>query len=426
MIQNNVKIGLIYFKENSHWKSCNYILSNLLEAYHQTGFKVEEIPLAENPFGEIELVCQEIAKEDFSHLVFLDHRIHPSILLSKLVQITNKLPSLIVHVYGDFFITSSVWHASEKTLKHFNVSFVCASSAQSDLLKKFLKSSDQDITTIPFPVNNIFTFSQDKRIEERQKRNLSANDFVLCYTGRISLQKNVLDVISSFAFIAGVIPDAKLFIAGPFDDIGIPYLNLSRLPLTMETEFFSLIESLPQEISSKIFYQGELNQEELINLYSSSDAYISYSTHNDEDFGMSPAEALCSGLPLFLSNWGGFRDFKLNCPTQVTLSNVSIKKNAIKPFSNIKQKLLTFVCQKRTENFSENSENAHKYYTISSVSKSLVQLLVEKKTKFNGFNSYFEEISKIPYSELWFRNSENEFNEQYKNLYDCYLNEGEL
>lgn len=424
MVQNKIKIGLIFYSKDSEWKSCNSILANLISSYNQIGHDVVELSISHNSGEELEFICQKIVTEKISHLVFIDHRYAPAMILALLTSFIQDLPSVYIHIYGDFFINAPQWLDSDTILKKFKIILICASSAQSNLVGQFLNYPTQNLTTIPFPVNNDFSFSASSRELSRRNRNFSDNDFVFCYTGRISLQKNVIDAMAIFSFAAKLIPEAKLIIAGSFDDIGIPYLGYSRLPLTMETEFYLFIESLPPNIRSRIIYTGHLKQKDLIDLYLSSDAYISCSTHNDEDFGMAPAEAACCGLPLFLSNWGGFMDFKINLPEQVTLADVEINKDIIKPTFLVKKKIFPFICKQDDSFFSQNSHNARKVYSTEAVAKKLAVLIELENNLFGGFNSDFAKAALIPISQNRFRNDHKEFDDNYKKIYNCYLNKG--
>ena len=103
--------------------------------------------------------------------------------------------------------------------------------------------------------------------------------------------------------------NAKLYLAGSFDDLGEPFLSKNY----RTGEFFycynNLLRSIPNEFKKKIIYLGFLSQEELRCVYNSCDYYMNLSVHNDEDYGMSPAEALCCGLPCILTDWGGYTSF---------------------------------------------------------------------------------------------------------------------
>lgn len=62
-------------------------------------------------------------------------------------------------------------------------------------------------------------------------------------------------------------------------------------------------------MNDHIHFLGKLNSAQLLEAYNGSDLFVSFSTYNDEDYGMSVAEALSCGLPCLLSNWGGFSSF---------------------------------------------------------------------------------------------------------------------
>jgi hypothetical protein len=140
---------------------------------------------------------------------------------------------------------------------------------------------------------------------------------------------------------------------------------------------------------------------------------------------MAPAEALCSGLPLFLTNWGGFMDFNLNLPNQVTLTDVNICKDMIKPIKGTKQKLFEFICRYKAQNFSQNSLDAKGIYSTDAIAKKISKLLQEDVEMFAGFNQYFDEMSQVPLAQFPFNNDQNEFNNKYEQLYDCYFNQGQ-
>src|SRR5690606_17477950 len=54
---------------------------------------------------------------------------------------------------------------------------------------------------------------------------------------------------------------------------------------------------------------GSLPNKELKGVYQGADYLVNLSVHNDEDYGMSVAEAQCSGLPGIITDWGGLAGF---------------------------------------------------------------------------------------------------------------------
>lgn len=425
------KIAILFDFSNSPWVSCNTISANLLSAYELTNLEIHKLSLScKTSKSELITLAETIIDHNFTHLIFIDHRFTPGALLYELAKKTKILPQIFIHIYGDFFYNRNLWASENETLKNYIIQFICASRAQSEFIGHFIEESQKNsiVHTIAFPVSKKLSFDEELRKRSRQNFELSDETFVLCYSGRISLQKNVLDILSAFDFLVEFIPNLKLFIAGPFDDIGIPYIGLSRLPLTMEYEFYSYWENLPSEVRQKIFYLGNLNQEELLHFYHASDAYISFSSHNDEDFGMAPAEALCAGLPLILSNWGAFPDFKKNGGDFVQLIDVEIQGQKIKPTKSVKQKLLQTLMKNKiltNEERKEISLKAFDHYLPQAISERLKDVFNADVQKFEGFNSLFFTTVMTTNKLGPFQNSSNSFTDLYKQLYDCYFNKGE-
>ena len=430
MENNKYKLGILFNFQSSTWISCNSILTNLLESYKQTNLNNDQLLFHDKmSLTEISNLANKIIENEYTHLAFIDHRTLPCSLLLEIFNLTKKLPNIFVHIYGDFILNRNHWYESDNLLRNFKVKFICASTAQSNLVKNFINSPESDLilSTIPFPVSSAFNFSTDLRVRAREQYKLNNEDLNICYTGRISIQKNVLDLITNFSIVSELIPNAKLFLAGPFDDIGVPYIGLSRRPLTMEYEFYLLIEKLPQHVKNKIFYVGNLHEKELIKFYHAADLYISFSTHNDEDFGMSPAEAICLGLPLVLSNWGGFADFKKNLPKLVDLVRVEIGHQHIKPSKNHKKIVLKTLLKNNIFSSGErarHSKLAKSFYDINIVSNLVKKLILSETELFPGFNSFFYSTIVETDKHGPFQSENHGYSELYSKLYDCYLNKG--
>jgi hypothetical protein len=216
--------------------------------------------------------------------------------------------------------------------------------------------------------------------------------------------------------------EIKLVIAGEFDDIGVPYLRLDRLPLTMEFEFYNMLETFPEKVKERILFLGNLNQEDLVKLYNGSDLYISLSTHNDEDFGMSPAEALCCGLPLVLTDWGGFKDFRNNLSERVTIIGTKLTSLGYKPnISRLSLNVFQLITKlKETERFN-NSISAQKIYYPQEVNTLYHFFLDGPISYFKGFTSLFNITINKFYKRKYFINNKKVFDPIYDELYKEYI-----
>jgi glycosyltransferase involved in cell wall biosynthesis len=185
--------------------------------------------------------------------------------------------------------------------------------------------------------------------------------------------------------------NAKILVAGSFDNVKAPFF--SKVPISGEYQqlFEKYISNLNQADKSKVQFLGNINHNELNSLYNAADAFSSWSTFHDEDFGMSPAEAFATGLPGLISDWGGYADFSKNlefCHAMAT----KIQTNGITIDTGTFDELLL---QSSKEYLNPNMKdirmaNAAQFaqvYSPQSVSKILDQLIKLKPDVFYGFNS---------------------------------------
>ncbi len=97
---------------------------------------------------------------------------------------------------------------------------------------------------------------------------------------------------------------------GDADKVGEPYL----LKGEWEGEYFhkllGVYENLPENEKQYISFEGFKPNDQLNAYYNAADCLVNISVHNDEDYGMSCAEALATGLPMIITNWAGLTSFR--------------------------------------------------------------------------------------------------------------------
>src|SRR6185295_1470342 len=108
-----------------------------------------------------------------------------------------------------------------------------------------------------------------------------------------------------------------LAFAGEVDDIGADFLGIELGTGLFRQHFYEELISTLKGSSVKVAMLGNLNPDELRHAYNAADTFVSLSMHHDEDFGMSPGEALCCGTPVILSGWGGFHSFPQHVPAEL-------------------------------------------------------------------------------------------------------------
>lgn len=206
---------------------------------------------------------------------------------------------------------------------------------------------------IPFPLDpKNFFYCEKQRQTQRKKLNLLDDDIVFIYTGRLSQQKRISELIKSF----NCLPTEKrkkstLLLAGHFDDLSNPYLGEHKTRFLYESEIQEQIK-IGKTKKSRIHYLGNIPTTELKSLYSCADYFVSLSTHHDEDFGMSPIESLFCGTKCILSDWGGYASFAINdkfCKLiPVRYKKIKCLFSLMKSKKNLpKQLTITLIIQKK-------------------------------------------------------------------------------
>jgi len=97
-----------------------------------------------------------------------------------------------------------------------------------------------------------------------------------------------------------------------------------------------------------------VSQKELIDLYSNCKGFIT--TAKDEDFGMTPIEAMASGKPVIASNEGGYKETVIDNKTGILIEDIDQEKliNSIKKINKkLEQNPSEYktACQNQAKNF---------------------------------------------------------------------------
>lgn len=428
-----MKIVIIQSTEKALWQSCRSISANIGKMFVENVSKdhqvlVKTISSASNAVDVLN-VAESIANENCDLIVWTEYNPLPNQFLKLYESLVNhnqlKRPSLLFYLYGDFILHLDKWSEIEETLKNYNVTLRCASSKHAGLVNKFFAGDNFKCDFRPFPVDpQLFYYDEKKRDLGRKSFGFKNDEMIYLYSGRLSYQKNIFHLINAFRdFLLMGPKNAKLVLAGPFDDLGMPYLGQSGPLNAFYGQLKSVLATNQNLIDEgKIIFLGDVPQNQLNQLYCASDVLVNLSTHNDEDYGMAPAEALCTGLPTILTSWGGFCDFKIHYPTLVNLVPLVKEKDRFLPdYKSIVRHLLLASTQNDKQRKSA-SLKAIETLSVSSVSKSS---LILNSASFCGFSDTFKKTKaafKNPSSGP-FRGSRGQLNEFYFELYSGY---GEL
>ncbi len=109
-------------------------------------------------------------------------------------------------------------------------------------------------------------------------------------------------------------------------------LKIAGAPAGYYFEYNKLLE----KAKGKVEFLGQVSDEELAKLYKSAKAFLALS--KDEDFGITPVEAMLSGTPVIAFNGGGYKETVIDGKTGVLFDNYSVEGliEAIRKFEKMK------------------------------------------------------------------------------------------
>jgi glycosyltransferase involved in cell wall biosynthesis len=415
--------ALITDSTASPWGSCGPIVRQLVRAHRGESFSFTGEIFEKALQGDFRAALDLAGKiRAFSpeRVIFVDHRPHPLCLLTALDQVYGKSPrpSIYFHWHGDFLLQAPLWKLSEDLLRAFKVFFFCASPGQKNLFSRMIHEPEKFLGVCPYPVDtDVFHAQAALKTEEEA--------LTLVYAGRLSLQKNVdLLLKQGQNFWRKTSLPLKLLLAGSFDDLGAPlFEGVEPLGASFQ-RFQKTLKSLDPEFQKNVTLLGPLSAEELCRLYHQADALVSLSLHHDEDFGMAPAEALCTGCPTVLSAWGGYPGFTSQDSLDCQLIPVSFAKDKghLMDEGAFQKALLRLMLEKKNSASLRKKRAAHyqSRFSISAVADLLLSLEDKAHFPFQGWTPLFNEAAermkeKVPFSEGPRRDS------LYGRIYSAYL-----
>ena len=315
------KIALIYSNGESSWVSCQTIVPNIVQLYRETfsEFEIRSFNYSDKqgPYDYYGTL-KKLLEFSPDAMVICDHKPPVDRIIMDLVDLfgVDRTPVIYCHVFGDFSLYTNNWLNIEGYLKKLRIKFIAASHRQQGFVRQFIENGENFVSYLPFPIDGEkYNFSKEQRACIRKSLGWSGDTHKnFFYSGRITAQKNVVYLIRLFGEFLNLFgSDAHLYIAGGFDDIGHPFFGIHDPPSLSYHQFLSATkESNNDLLRQRVHFLGNLSQDELIDYYRACDVFVSLSLHNDEDYGMSPAEAICCGMPAILSSWGGYASFKFS------------------------------------------------------------------------------------------------------------------
>lgn len=423
-----LKIACIYSFKESDWISCQKIVFNLHRAYFMSEVgKMDNFNYSEEMDGEeFQELAQKLVEAKPDVLLIIDHRPHPLKLLSIVLRQLEYRPRIVFHVFGDFSLHFSDWHNLGQYLLDHPVDFVVASDAQKKLVDKFLRPENASVVC-PFLVRESeYSYFPELRQDQRKEWNLNEEDFVFVYSGRLSYQKNIHLVLDTFSKVAQKWSRAQLFFYGNPDHLGEPFFQRWEVKGEYFREIYEAFSKYPDDIKARIHFKGHATHVELRSIYQGADFLINLSTHNDEDFGMSVAESMCSGLPSLLTAWGGLNGFWLReYPEAVHYVPVTIgQKNKIIDEKQVIAAMEEILAKSALKDRKKISELALQRWSVNAGSKTLKDIYDRPGVTFSGYSDFFIKFMKdmrLRSPDSYFMTEIKHISPLYKEIYSAYV-----
>jgi glycosyltransferase involved in cell wall biosynthesis len=423
------KIACVFSFKMSSWVSCQKIVFNLHKAWQQNN-DLELLNFnysSDQPDVEIVGTAQAIINSKPDTIVIMDHKPHPLQLLQYVLpHFITKKPRIVFHIFGDFTLYYNEWDKLSKLLAGYEVDFIVASERQKILIDKFLVNP-MKARVCPFPVDkHEFSYMPALRKVQREQWGLEENEIAFVFTGRLSLQKRIHILLKIFAeFIETTKNEtAHLFLYGNADNVGDRFLSKWET----EGEYFRKInriyKSFPSHIQKRIHFMGSVPNKELKGVYQGADYLVNLSVHNDEDYGMSVAEAQCSGLPGIITDWGGLAGFHHEHLPEAT-QFIPVKIGERNKLLDSRAVLRAFEKCSNDGYFPHReklSALALEKFGVQKASTIIQEMMEESPPVFSNFSPVFSKASfQVMFSSTPYVNQNKVINNLYRELYSSYV-----
>lgn len=174
-------------------------------------------------------------------------------------------------------------------------------------VKTINKDDDKSVTVH----NGISTFQfYNATSYKRQNYGFHDDDFIIVYSGRLTKEKGILQLIQAIKQIQDI-PYLKLLI------VGASAYGQDKQP----TSFIRQLEEESEPIKDKVVYTGYVNYDDVPSYLKMADIAVVPSIW-EEPFGLTVVEAMAAGLPLLTTKSGGIPEICEGVATIVDRDNI--------------------------------------------------------------------------------------------------------
>lgn len=240
----------------------------------------------------VEQVIKLLRKKTYD-LIIIENR--PAFAL-KLEKVTKS--PLVYHIHNEKLPNNS---KIADDICRIATLIICVSNYITAYMKQIVSANNKCIT-VHNGINTKAFSKNNNKIIDRESIGLANNDFILVFSGRITQEKGVSELLDSMMLIKSY-SDIKLLIIGSSF-----YGNADN-----DTQFFNYLKNKTESIKDNIIFTGFIPYQQIPNYLGLADIAIIPSIW-DDPFPTTILEAQAIGLPIITTKRGGI-------PEEVTKNN---------------------------------------------------------------------------------------------------------
>lgn len=279
-----------YIKHNGLWtKAKKYFY----QKFHQDGYYHHSIEYF------LDQTCNKLKKIQYD-LIIVENRPGFVLKLNKMI----KTPC-VLHLHNDF-LYSGISKAEEIYNGYKRI--ICVSNYITKRVQSICSADQEKCLTVNNAIDNLRF--ENARPAKRSQLNFLDKDFIIVFSGRLTKDKGILQLIQAIKQVQEI-PNLKLLI------IGASAYGKDKQP----TSFIKQLEEESEPIKDKVVFTGFINYDQVPSYLKMADIAVVPSMW-EEPFGLTVVEAMASGLPLITTRSGGIPEICEGVATIVDRENI--------------------------------------------------------------------------------------------------------
>ncbi|MCR4337152.1 MAG: glycosyltransferase family 4 protein [Candidatus Omnitrophica bacterium] len=216
-----------------------------------------------------------------------------------MIKLLNPQAKIILHLQNRSVVEPGGKLFKKKLFDRMDRIICCSHSLKEEILSLYPYLQNKTVVIYNGIDTNTFQISKipPEKVEKiRAQYNISREDKVLLFTGRLVEYKGVHILISAFRNLLEAFPNLKLLILG-----GVTYSQ------NQETPYIQELKKLSRSFEDRIIFTGYVAHEEIPNFIATCDIFVVPSLWA-EPFGVVNIEAMAMGKPVVAFARGGIKE----------------------------------------------------------------------------------------------------------------------